>query len=386
MKQVAFYLLAHQPRRLRLPTPDLTGLPVGAMLEAAHDDAMNRRYLEQAAERAYRPVLAMLRESGWPASVAVTDNLLWQARRWAPDLAPQFSQLPATVERVGTAPRHGFLFLLDPAAFRRAMRRERGRVTDTTEMWLSGEVAQALRRAGCLAALADQSPELGVPEGQPLVRSLVGLPILLRHRRLSDDVGYRFSDRNWTGWPLTADGFARRLREAPGEVGLVGWDMETFGEHHQQDGRILEFLYRLPLALERAGVETVGASAIIRPGPELSLDGPVTWAGTGNTAVFFGNRAQKAVWQLLEAIWSLAASPRLKDAALWFSQSDAFHMLHWTEATGSLADVSAYFTPEPWRQDGGAAFSAQVVAAYTAVRDWFRTETAEGGPSRSPGR
>ncbi len=386
MKQVAFYLLAHQPRRLRLPTPDLTGLPVGAMLEAAHDDAMNRRYLEQAAERAYRPVLAMLEESHWPASVAVTDNLLWQARRWAPDLARQFGRLPAAVERVGTAPRHGFLFLLDQAAFRRAMRRERGRVTDTTEMWLSGEVAQALRQAGCLAVLADQSPELGVPEGQPLVRSLVGLPVLLRHRRLSDDVGYRFSDRSWAGWPLTADGFAQRLREAPGKAGLVGWDMETFGEHHQQDGRILEFLYRLPLALERVGVETVGASALIRPGPELSLDRPVTWAGTGNTAVFFGNRAQKAVWQLLEAIWSLAASPRLKDAALWFSQSDAFHMLHWTEATGSLADVSAYFTPEPWRQDGGAAFSAQVVAAYTAVRDWFRTETAEGGPSRPPGR
>ena len=35
-----------------------------------------------------------------------------------------------------------------------------------------------------------------------------GLPVLLRNYRLSDDVGYRFSNRDWEGWPLRADQFA----------------------------------------------------------------------------------------------------------------------------------------------------------------------------------
>ncbi len=371
MNQVAFYLIAHQPRRLRLPALPLAGLSLTEMVNAVHDDAMNRHYLERISELCYRPVLAMLQESGWPASVAVTDTLLWQARKWAPDVAHAFTHLPPTIDRVGVSPRHGFLFCLDLPRYRRAMRRFRGQVTDTTEMWLSQAVAEALSRAGCLAVLADRSPHLGVRPDGPLIRSLAGLPVILRHRQLSDDVGYRFSDRTAPGWPMTADRFARRLRQAPQSSGLVGWDMETFGEHHHRDTGILDFLASLPAALERAGVQTVRASALAQLGPPLSVDGAATWAGTGTPDIFFSSSAQRQVWTFLEQIWQLAQGRNAKEAALWFTQSDIFHMLYWADAAGPLAEVSSYFTPEPWRRAGPAAFTAEVVAVFRQVRDWF---------------
>ncbi len=380
MKQVAFYLIAHQPRRLRLPAPDLAGLSLAEMVDAVHDDAMNRHYLERVAELCYRPVLAMLRESGWKASLAVTDTLLWQARRWAPDVARAFTHLPESVERVGVSPQHGFLFRLDPNRFSRAMRRYRGQVTDTTEMWLSEDVATALHQAGCLAALADRSPHLGLAEGAPLTASLAGLPVILRHRTLSDDVGYRFSDRSAPGWPLTADGFAARLKEAPEACGLIGWDLETFGEHYHADTGILDFLSNLPRALEQAGVQTVPVSALARLGPPLPAFGACTWAGTGTPDVFFSTPVQRQVWALLEEIWQLAKGAPAKAAALWFTQSDIFHMLYWAAERGPLADVSSYFTPEPWRQAGPAAFASEVVRVYSKVRAWFLE--SEGGQRR----
>lgn len=371
MNQVAFYLIAHQPRRLRLPVPPLTALSLTEMVNAVHDDAMNRYYLERVAEVCYRPVLTMLRESGWAASVAVTDTLLWQARKWAPDVAQAFTHLPRTVDRVGVSPRHGFLFLLDLARYSQAMRRYSGQVTDTTEMWLSEALARALGRSGCLAMMGDRSPHLGLSADAPLIRSLAGLPVILRHRELSDDVGYRFSDRLAPGWPLTADRFAQRLRQAPGVSGLVGWDMETFGEHHHPDTGIFDFLANLPRALERAGVQTVPASALAQVGPPLASSGASTWAGTGTSAIFFSSPVQQEVWALLEQIWQLAKGRDAKEAALWFTQSDVFHMLYWADATGPLAEVSSYFTPESWRQAGPAAFAAEVVSLYRQVRDWF---------------
>ena len=74
--------------------------------------------------------------------------------------------------------------------------------------------------------------------------------LLCRHLDLSDDVGYRFSNRAWDGWPLLADRYADWLRATWGDFVFIGWDFETFGEHHRRDSGIFEFMDHLP---QRAG-------------------------------------------------------------------------------------------------------------------------------------
>jgi len=79
--------------------------------------------------------------------------------------------------------------------------------------------------------------------------------LLPRHWQLSDDVGYRFSNRNWDNYPLYADTYASWIANTSGDFVLLGWDFETFGEHHRQDTGIFEFMHALPSELAQHGVD-----------------------------------------------------------------------------------------------------------------------------------
>jgi len=43
---------------------------------------------------------------------------------------------------------------------------------------------------------------------------------------LSDDVGYRFSNRGWSGYPLYANTYADWISNTWGDLALLGWDFE----------------------------------------------------------------------------------------------------------------------------------------------------------------
>ena len=68
-----------------------------------------------------------------------------------------------------------------------------------------------------------------------------GLPLLLRDYRLSDDIAYRFSNRSWDEWPLTAEKYDRWISRSEGEVLSLFMDFETFGEHQRKETGIFEF-------------------------------------------------------------------------------------------------------------------------------------------------
>ncbi len=53
-------------------------------------------------------------------------------------------------------------------------------------------------------------------------------------------IAFRFGDRNWQGWPLTADKFAHWLSESGDATNFnLFMDYETFGEHQWSDSGIL---------------------------------------------------------------------------------------------------------------------------------------------------
>ncbi len=74
------------------------------------------------------------------------------------------------------------------------------------------------------------------------------LKLLLRNYRLSDDVAFRFSDRNWAEYPLTAEKFARWVHQIKREEAVINlfMDYETFGEHQWAETGIFDFLQGLP--------------------------------------------------------------------------------------------------------------------------------------------
>ena len=378
-RNLVMYTVVHQPRRIKLPAQPI---PKGASIEdithCLFDERMNEQYFHKVAQYCYYPTterfLEMVRQ-GMKLSIGFSVSFLRQAEAWDRTLLQRFKTLVAepNVELVGVEPYHSFLFLYDQPLFIQRMRwmREemerifgkRPTVTDTTEMCMSATLYDALEQAGFRGGLVDGRPwVLDWREATHLYHYTGDLKLLPRHLSLSDDVGYRFSNRTWSSWPLLAETYAHWLREAWGDFVFLGWDYETFGEHHRRDSGIFEFIRRLPEELTQRGMQTRKPSEIIAElGDQsfhLPLPGfPSTWAGSGGMEFFLGNKAQQAIFQLMLHIHGLAKltdNPELLDLALWLGQSDNLHLIQWFGHSGSEAEVSAYFTPREWWDLGPA--------------------------------
>jgi alpha-amylase len=374
---LVIYMVVHQPRRIRLPARIIPrGTPAEALDAYLFDEEMDRRYFEKVARYCYRPATAMFQElveAGMKIAIGLSVSLLFQMRRWGRDVLSAFQTLLAhpNVELVAVEPYHSFLFYLDIERFMERMRWGRDHlsetfqkpivVTDTTEMFMSNEVYFALQGLGFQAAVMDGRPwVLGWRAANYLYRYPgQTMRLLARHHELSDDVGYRFSNRGWSQYPLTADRYAHWLRQVQGDFTFLAWDFETFGEHHREDSGIFPFMRALHADLRQHGMRYhLPSEALTRfpkvheiPLPEYGC----TWAGDGGMDFFLGNPAQQGLFRLMHHVYSkaqLTMHPHLLDLALWLLQSDNLHLIQWFHKEGSEAEVSAYFTPDEWWELG----------------------------------
>ena len=373
-ENLVVYAVVHQPRRLLLPAKVIPRrTPPDQLASFLFDEAMDRRYFDKVAQYAYAPASAMFREltrKGWRMSIGFSNSFLVQAERWDKSVLDSFKRLCASpnVEVVCVEPYHSWLFYLDIAAFKESMQWARERlesvfqkpvtVTDTTEMFMSNDVYFALQQCGFAGAFMEGRPwQLSGREATHVYRyGGQRLALLPRHHELSDDVGYRFSNQSWNNWPLLADTYARWLREAWGEVVTLGWDFETFGEHHRRDSGIFEFIRGLNTQLRKRKVRMMLPSEAIAEfgssAPDLPLNEyGTTWAGDGGMEFFIGNPAQQGVFRLMHHSYSkarLTGDPTIIDLSKWLAQSDNLHLIQWFGRVGSQAEVSAYFTPDEW--------------------------------------
>ncbi|HZC76466.1 MAG TPA: hypothetical protein VE258_01875 [Ktedonobacterales bacterium] len=386
------YMVAHQPRRVRLPAQLIPrGTPPEKMDALIFDDQMDRRYFDKVAKYSYRPATELFQslvDKGMKISLGFSVSILLQMRRYGPDVLAGFQKLVSheNVELVAVEPYHSFIFYLDIAAFAERMAWGKRQleetfqktiaITDTTEMFMSNDVYFQLQASGFKGAVMDGRPwVMGWREPTHLYHYGGAPRLLCRHLDLSDDVGYRFSNRSWSGFPLLADRYADWVRAAWGEFVLLGWDFETFGEHHWRDSGIFEFLEHLPEELLHRGarfitpgeaLDTFAGTSYYLPLPLF----PTTWAGSGGMEFFLGNGAQQAIFQLMGealAVARLTGDPELVDLALWLAQSDNLHLIQWFGRIGPEAEVSAYFTPREWWELGPAGILEEQRRVYEHV-------------------
>ena len=369
------YCVIHQPRRIKLPAQVIPpGTKPGAMAPFLFDDQMNRRYFEKVARWCYYPATEMfvdMLDQGFKLGLGFSVSFLWQLRHWDRTLAERFRALVShpNCELVGVEPYHSFAFAIDIKLFQKEMLRgkayaeeyfdEEIRVTDTTEMVMNNEVYYALLQCGYRAGVLDGRPWVMEWREPTHLYSHGGrdLALFCRHHELSDDVGYRFSNKTWAGYPLKAEAYASNLRKAWGDLVFIGWDFETFGEHHNMDTGIFDFMRALPAQLKKSGVRPLLPSEALEEFgvahlPDLPLpEFGTTWAGSGGMEFFLGNASQQAIFRMMHSALHkarLTGSKTFLDLALWLLQSDNLHLIQWAGRTGSEAEVSAYFTPNEW--------------------------------------
>ncbi len=337
--EVVVYTVVHQPRRLKLPAqPIPAGAGIDDIVRCVFDERMNERYFRKVSNTCYYPATELflrLVRGGMKLAIGFSVSFLRQAEAWDPALLGRFQELVAhpNVELIGVEPYHNFVFLLDMPLFVERMRwmgdemqrifGQRPRITDTTEMCMSASIYDALDQAGYDAALLDGRPwVMGWREPTHLYHYDGRPRLFCRHLELSDDVGYRFSDRTWNGFPLYAEDYAAWLRAAWGEFVFIGWDFETFGEHHWRHSGIFEFMDQLPYELDRRGV------GFLKPGEALARWG-------------------KDAYHL--------PLPVFPTTIQWFGRS------------GPEAEVSAYFTPREWWDIGPQGIIVEQQRVYQNV-------------------
>ena len=175
--------------------------------------------------------------------------------------------------------------------------------------------------------------------------------ILLRNYRLSDDIGFRFSDRNWDQYPLTADKYARWISNTPGDVILIAIDYETFGEHHDPSTGILEFLKWLPIEISKySNIDVVTPyEAAYRHSPRDVIDVPIwetiSWADERDLSAWLGNNLQKTLFEYYKSLEPYAKAIGGDALKIWRYLGTSDHLYYVATKTGPTGDVHHYFSP-----------------------------------------
>src|SRR6266480_6883884 len=94
---LVIYMVAHQPRRVRLPAQLIPrGTSPEKMDGLIFDEQMDRRYFDKVSKYSYRPATELFQslvEKGMKISLGFSVSLLLQMRRFGPDVLAGFQKL-----------------------------------------------------------------------------------------------------------------------------------------------------------------------------------------------------------------------------------------------------------------------------------------------------
>jgi alpha-amylase len=366
MIPVCLYFQVHQPYRLKR----YNYFDVGREHRYFDDDG-NREILRRVAAKCYLPATAMLerlleRHPRFAVSFSLSGCLLEQLRAWAPEVRDAFRRLSRTgrVEFLAETSHHSLAWLSSKEEFeaqvaihRRLVLEEleqEPRVFRNTELIYSDALAAFLADRGYRGVLADGVAPLldgRSPDHVYTTAAPGGLPLLLRNYRLSDDIAFRFSNRDWSEWPLTPDKYDRWVGKLRGDVLSLFMDFETFGEHQWKDTGIFEFFESwVDLRLSRRGAAFLTPSEAIASLPHreaLSAPRTLSWADEArDLSAWQGNDLQKDALSRIFALEGRIRAAGSEDLLRDFRRlSGSDHFYYMATKTAGDGQVHDYFSP-----------------------------------------
>jgi len=397
MASVVCYFQVHQPYRLKRYS-------VFDSHPFYFDNDHNKEILLKVADKCYRPatklILDLIRKNNgnFRVSYSITGVVLDQLEQWAPDVIDLFKALAQTgcCEFIAETYYHSLSFIYSREEFREQVEMHIQRIQDlfgytptvfrNTELTYNNDVAwyvNQLKRPdgtprflgmlceGVDRILGFRSPNYvyrppntgdGLIAGRPFA-------LLLKNYRLSDDIAFRFSNREWPEWPLSTEKFARWVHQINGDGYLCNlfMDYETFGEHQWADTGIFAFLADLPRAIFDVAK---GQNHFNTPSEALENFPPVgvydvphmiSWADTErDLSAWLGNAMQanalqevykleRAVKQTVAAAKQSRDKDRIERAGYllddWRKLTTSDHFYYMCTKYFADGDVHKYFNP-----------------------------------------
>jgi alpha-amylase len=347
----------HQPYRLNrhfAPNPKVKKKDITDL----YFDEVNRELLLRIAEKCYIPattlILDMLDE-GFSCAFSFSGTLLEQLEKWCPDALALFGQVARhrNAEIIAQTYYHSIASCFsDKTEFAEQVRMHATLMHDlfhadpcvfeNTEFTFNNDIAARIRDMGFAAIFTEGVDRILDWRSPDYLYTCRDIPVLLRNTRLSDDIAFRFANRSWDQYPLTADTWARWVAQSPGDVVNVFLDYETFGEHLWPETGIFEFLRYLPGELSAQHVSTILPSHVLAdytPAGAINVPETISWADIEkDTSAWMGNDRQKTAFHALETACAFA-----KDKQVWRYLQTSDHFYYMACQYGSCGEVHSYF-------------------------------------------
>lgn len=370
MPSVCFYFQVHQPWRLRHYRYSEQGIN-----HDYFDAAANRAIFNKVAEKCYLPTnqklfeLIQRHDGRFRVAFSITGTAIEQMRWYAPEVLASFQSLVRTgcVELLAETYHHSLAAVYDETEFKAQVRLHtdlmhslfgvRPRVFRNTELIYNDRIGELASEMGFEAVIAEGADDvLGWRSPNFVYQAARGnSKLLLKNYRLSDDIAFRFSNRDWPEWPLTAPKFASWIHALSGHGDTVNlfMDYETFGEHQWEATGIFAFLDHLPSAILahsdwdfRTPSEVAYQYPAVAP---LTFTRTVSWADIDrDLSAWQGNTMQRSA---LQAAFDLAEPVRRRNnpatTATWRKLLTSDHFYYMCTKWFADGDVHAYFSPYP---------------------------------------
>jgi alpha-amylase len=368
-KALCLYFEVHQPFRLRRYR----------FFDMGHehyyyDDYTNESIMRKIADNCYLPANKILldllnkHKGKFKVTFSLSGIVIDQFRLYAPEVLDSFRELAKTgfVEFLAETNSHSLASLKNRELFMRQVSIHRDKMVEflgvepqairNTELIYSDEIGNWMADMGFKATVTEGAKHiLGWKSPNYLYCNAINprLKVLLRNYSLSDDIAFRFSNRDWSSYPLTSDKYAGWINDAAPSAEIINifMDYETFGEHQKKETGIFDFLKHFPdSVLKKTPFTFMTVSEIadkFQPVSVLHVPSPISWADEErDLTAWMGNDLQNAavdkLYSLAERVSRSGSEPLIRD---WIYLQSSDHFYYMSTKFFSDGDVHAYFNP-----------------------------------------
>ena len=370
---IVLYLHVHQPWRVRNYDIFDVASKHNYFSESASPDQDNELIFHKIADKSYKPMNHLLEKllndhPDFKVSLSITGTFIEQAEQFDSSVLDSFKRLVDTgrVEILSETYHHSLAFFYDRNEFEAQVERHRQKIREVfgvetrvfrnTELAYNNELAKWADDYGFNGIIAEGWDDvLGWRSPNYVYRPVNtgNIKLLMKNYRLSDDIAFRFSDRGWADWPLTADKYHRWASTALEDAPLLNlfMDYETFGEHQWAEDGIFEFFEQFVRHwVSRPDQKFYTISEAIEanePQGEISVTQTVTWADSErDLSAWLGNNLQheamKYIYDMTERVLRTGDGQLIDD---WRKLQTADHVYYMSTKHADDGSIHSYFSP-----------------------------------------
>ena len=369
-KSICIYFQIHHPERLR----KYQFFDIGKK-HNYFDNYANRSELEDLAENCYLPANALLLdlikkyEDKFKVAFSISGSAIDQLEMHTPEVIRSFQELAQTgqVEFLAETYSHSLASLSeDTDEFELQVKRHSTAIKElfgkkpvtfrNTSLIYSDKIGKRVADLGFKTMLTDGAKHvLGWKSPNFVYKNALdeNLNLLLKNSKLSDDIAIRFSDKNWSEYPLTSEKYADWVSHSLQDTEVLNLFMnyEVIGHYNRAESGIFDFLrYFIQQIAENPNYQFLLPKEVTKKHTAkdiLPVPYPISWTDEERDITsWLGNELQKEAFTELFKIQPLVKKKKNAELNEDYSRLQASeHFYFMRTKLFSGADYHKYILP-----------------------------------------